>query len=46
MGRKPVDVIGAEIGYSDPTSFHRLFKRLTAMTPAEYRREFQLPAFR
>jgi transcriptional regulator GlxA family with amidase domain len=41
-----VDAIGAEIGYSDPTSFHRLFKRLTAMTPAEYRRKFHLPAFR
>ncbi|MPR11261.1 GlxA family transcriptional regulator [Microvirga tunisiensis] len=40
-----VDAIGAEVGYQDTTSFHRLFRRLTAMTPAAYRRKFRLPNF-
>ena len=40
-----VDAVGAEIGYTDPTSFHRLFRRLTAMTPAAYRRKFRVPKF-
>lgn len=39
-----VDAIGVEVGYQDTTSFHRLFRRLTTMTPAEYRRKFRLPS--
>jgi methylphosphotriester-DNA--protein-cysteine methyltransferase len=29
----------------DTTSFHRLFKRLAVMAPAQYRRKFRLPSF-
>jgi transcriptional regulator GlxA family with amidase domain len=39
----PVEEIGQSVGYEDSTSFRRLFRRLTGMTPAEYRRKFQLP---
>ncbi len=39
----PVDDIGQSVGYEDSTSFRRLFRRLTGMSPAEYRRKFQLP---
>lgn len=37
----PTDHIGAAVGYEDPASFRRLFKRLTGVTPANYRRRFQ-----
>lgn len=37
----PTDQVGEEVGYEDPTSFRRLFKRLTGVTPACYRRRFQ-----
>jgi transcriptional regulator GlxA family with amidase domain len=33
--------IGAAVGYEDLSFFHRLFKRLTGLTPAKYRRMFQ-----
>jgi transcriptional regulator GlxA family with amidase domain len=35
------DAIGALVGYEDSSFFRRLFKRLTGLTPAEYRRMFQ-----
>lgn len=35
--------IASRVGYQDVPSFHRLFKRLTVMTPAAYRRMFQDP---
>lgn len=37
----PIDQVGEEVGYEDPTSFRRLFKRTTGVTPAHYRRRFQ-----
>ena len=37
-----VDDIGAEIGYGDPASFRRLFKRFTGLTPGAYRRRFDM----
>lgn len=37
----PVDEISAETGYSDTSFFRRLFKRLTGLTPSNYRRMFQ-----
>jgi transcriptional regulator GlxA family with amidase domain len=40
---KPVDEIAAEIGYENASFFRRLFKRLTHMTPAAYRRRFSRP---
>ena len=35
-----VERIGEEVGYEDPASFRRLFKRKSGLTPAEYRRLF------
>jgi transcriptional regulator GlxA family with amidase domain len=42
---EPVDAISYLVGYEDPASFRRLFKRITGVTPAAYRRKLQLPAF-
>jgi transcriptional regulator GlxA family with amidase domain len=41
-GQHSVDAIGVEIGYQDAASFHRLFRRLTGLTPAAYRRRFDM----
>jgi transcriptional regulator GlxA family with amidase domain len=38
---RPVDEIGADVGYSDASFFRRLFKRLTGLGPRQYRRMFQ-----
>lgn len=35
------DQIAINVGYDDPTTFRRLFKRMTGVTPAKYRRRFQ-----
>lgn len=35
-----IDLIIQEVGYSDPSSFRRLFRRKTGLTPLEYRRRF------
>jgi transcriptional regulator GlxA family with amidase domain len=42
---EPVDDISYAVGYEDPASFRRLFKRLTGVPPGVYRRKLQLPAF-
>ena len=42
---EPVDSISYAVGYEDPASFRRLFKRITGITPGAYRRKLQLPAF-
>ena len=34
-----IDEIGREVGYDDPASFRRLFKRKTGLTPSHYRRK-------
>ena len=39
--RMPVDEISAATGYADASFFRRLFKRLTGLTPSQYRRMFQ-----
>jgi transcriptional regulator GlxA family with amidase domain len=39
-----VEAIGAEVGYADTTSFRRLFKRLSGLTPGAYRRKFDMRA--
>lgn len=43
-GQKPVDEISADVGYEDVSFFRGLFKRLTGLTPSQYRRMFQ-PVF-
>ena len=40
-----VDAISYAVGYEDPASFRRLFKRITGVTPGTYRRKLQLPGF-
>ena len=40
-GQMPVDDISIKVSYEDPSFFRRLFKRLTGLTPSQYRRMFQ-----
>jgi transcriptional regulator GlxA family with amidase domain len=35
-----IDEISYSVGYEDPTSFRRLFKRKAGITPAVYRKKF------
>lgn len=35
------DDVGAVVGYEDPASFRRVFKRGTGLSPAAYRKKFQ-----
>ena len=37
-----VDSIAVSVGYEDPNSFRRLFKKAVATTPHEYRKRFQV----
>jgi transcriptional regulator GlxA family with amidase domain len=39
-GKSPVDLIAFDVGYGDPNSFRRLFKRMVGVTPARYRQRF------
>ena len=38
-----IEEISWAVGYEDPASFQRLFKRLTGLTPGAYRQRFQVP---
>lgn len=38
---RPIDDIALDVGYEDPNSFRRLFKRTTSITPSQYRLRFQ-----
>lgn len=40
-GTTAVDEISEDVGYEDHSFFRRLFKRLTGLTPGQYRRMFQ-----
>lgn len=40
-GSIAIDEISAAVGYEDSSFFRRLFKRLTGLTPSQYRRMFQ-----
>jgi transcriptional regulator GlxA family with amidase domain len=40
IGRKTVNEIMYEVGYSDIQAFRELFKRITGMTPNEYRNKY------
>lgn len=44
-GSAPVDAIGREVGYEDASSFSRLFRRLTGISPGDYRRRFRIPNY-
>ena len=37
----PVDEISVAVSYEDVSFFRRLFKRLTGLTPSQYRRMFK-----
>ncbi|RIA47676.1 GlxA family transcriptional regulator [Dichotomicrobium thermohalophilum] len=39
----PIEQISWEVGYEDAAAFRRLFKRITRLTPSEYRKRFQAP---
>jgi transcriptional regulator GlxA family with amidase domain len=39
----PIDEISWAVGYEDPAFFRRLFKRVTRLSPGEYRRKFRMP---
>jgi transcriptional regulator GlxA family with amidase domain len=41
----PIDDVGHEVGYVEPASFRRLFRRSVGVTPSAYRRRFQ-PLFK
>jgi transcriptional regulator GlxA family with amidase domain len=43
QGGASIEEISWAVGYEDPASFRRLFKRLTGLTAGEYRRRFRLP---
>lgn len=38
-----VESISWSVGYEEPAAFRRIFKRITTLSPGEYRRKFQLP---
>ncbi|WP_011579965.1 MULTISPECIES: GlxA family transcriptional regulator [Chelativorans] len=44
-GSSLVDAVGREVGYEDAASFRRLFRRLTGISPGDYRRRFRLPDY-
>jgi len=48
LGKQSVEKISWAVGYEDPASFRRLFKRLVGLSPREYRNHFtvQLPTKR
>jgi AraC-like DNA-binding protein len=39
-----IEEIGWRVGYEDPAFFRRRLKRVTEVTPGQYRRQFQIPA--
>jgi len=41
QGELPMDEVSEAVGYLDISFFRRLFKRLTGLTPGQYRRMFQ-----
>jgi transcriptional regulator GlxA family with amidase domain len=41
-GDEAFETITEQVGYGDPASFRRLFKRSTSLTPAQYRRQFKV----
>jgi len=40
---QPIDEISWAVGYEDPAFFRRLFRRVTRLSPRDYRKMFRLP---
>lgn len=40
---RPIDDIGFEVGYTDPATFRRLFKKMVGIKPSAYRRRMTPP---
>ena len=40
-GKQPVEAISVNVSYEDVSFFRRVFKRLTGLTPSQYRRLYQ-----
>ena len=38
-----VEAVGWHVGYEDAAFFRRLFKRVTGLTPAAYRKRYRVP---
>jgi YesN/AraC family two-component response regulator len=38
----PIEEVSAEVGYMDVSFFRRLFKRLTGLSPGQYRNMFKV----
>lgn len=45
MDDHSVEAVSEAVGYSDPRAFRRLFKKMTGLSPAEYRRRFSSRGF-
>jgi len=45
IGDNAIDKIGRDVGYEDPASFRRIFKRTVGLTPSIYRRRFSRRRF-
>jgi transcriptional regulator GlxA family with amidase domain len=45
MDGQSVDAISEAVGYTDPRAFRRLFRKMTGLSPAEYRRRFSSKGF-
>jgi transcriptional regulator GlxA family with amidase domain len=45
MDGHDVEAVAEAVGYSDAHAFRRLFKRMTGLSPAEYRRRFASSSF-
>ncbi len=45
MDGRNVDTIAEAVGYSDTRAFRRIFRKLTGLTPAEYRKRFSSRGF-
>jgi transcriptional regulator GlxA family with amidase domain len=39
----PIDEVSWAVGYEDPASFRRLFRRVTSVAPGVYRRTYRVP---
>jgi transcriptional regulator GlxA family with amidase domain len=35
-----IDAVASEIGYTEPATFRRIFRRLAGVSPLKYRRRF------